>query len=736
MLPMKMKIDKKLLPIKGHFFLYNAGTAPLVPYLSTYARQLGFSSATVGLIYTILPIFGLIAKPLFGVIADRFKIQKPIFLLFQIVTLISFSAIYFIPENASKLTAELDCGDGATMLKSCYKTAEEIDSCKIISLGNQNGTAECRMKCDMTSPKMWQTVCEHWDIPQYCYSNTESIEYTSYVSNVTLRDKCAYIASHNVTLEGYNFKPSCRIGNGFIDINEPCSLKCGNQQLAGIIGQDKANMTCVNNTLNYRLCNGNTSKENVVEMNQPDQCKASCELDKAQPWKLMEICLGWGADVTNACKPKTRAGEHLPDNLSFTGVVRLSKTVTEHNCVYLRLDHIVMDDGTIHYPDCVSKAQYEMELSLFHPACEISCNNAQINELLQAAADSTSEETNQYTKQFWLFFMLMLISWVGQAVTVTFADAICFNLLGTRVSQYGKQRLWGSVGFGLFSLLTGSLIDVFSDGAYKDYTIAFILMFVFMCGSVIVSWFVRVESTKFSVNILADVGSLLKSLHTCVFIAWTIAVGLCTGLIWQFLSWHIEDVARLTCDGADYMKTLQGLVSAIQTFCGEIPFMFLSGYILKKLGHINMMTVVLFAFGVRFVLYSVVTNAWWILPIEMLQGITFGMFYPTMTSYANVVSPPGTETTVQGLVGAIFEGIGTSLGSFIGGRLYETYGGWNTFRWFGYGAFVACVVHALTQYLIKDKHSHVELNQGYSSVIHYGHTNDAVHILDDLDGES
>lgn len=60
-----------------------------------------------------------------------------------------------------------------------------------------------------------------------------------------------------------------------------------------------------------------------------------------------------------------------------------------------------------------------------------------------------------------------------------------------------------------------------------------------------------------------------------------------------------------------------------------------------------MMSLVLFAFGVRFILYSFLTNAWWVLPIEMLQGVTFGMFYPTMASYANAVSPPGTETTVQ-----------------------------------------------------------------------------------------
>ena len=52
------------------------------------------------------------------------------------------------------------------------------------------------------------------------------------------------------------------------------------------------------------------------------------------------------------------------------------------------------------------------------------------------------------------------------------------------------------------------------------------------------------------------------------------------------------------------------------------------------------------------------TNPWWCLPVELLNGLTFGIFYATMASYASIVAPPGTETTIQGLVGAIFEGVG------------------------------------------------------------------------------
>lgn len=44
--------------------------------------------------------------------------------------------------------------------------------------------------------------------------------------------------------------------------------------------------------------------------------------------------------------------------------------------------------------------------------------------------------------------------------------------------------------------------------------------------------------------------------------------------------------------------------------------------------------------------------------MELFQGFTFGIFYATMASYASIVAPPGTEATVQGAVGAVFEGIG------------------------------------------------------------------------------
>lgn len=214
-----------------------------------------------------------------------------------------------------------------------------------------------------------------------------------------------------------------------------------------------------------------------------------------------------------------------------------------------------------------------------------------------------------------------------------------------------------------------------------------------------------------SSNILKDVGQMFLSLRCVVFFVWCVAIGLCTALIWNFLFIYLEGLG-----GASYMKTLEGLVMAIQCFGGELPFFFMSGWILKRIGHVNAMSLVLFGFGVRFFLYSMLQNPWYVLPIELLNGITFGLFYATMASYASIVAPPGTEATMQvsfppktphsisygfyasqSLVGAIFEGVGVSIGSQIAGQLFAAVGARTTFEIFGIGAFIVFIIHVCLQ---------------------------------------
>lgn len=56
---------------------------------------------------------------------------------------------------------------------------------------------------------------------------------------------------------------------------------------------------------------------------------------------------------------------------------------------------------------------------------------------------------------------------------------------------------------------------------------------------------------------------------------------------------------------------------------------------------------------------------------------------------------------LQGLVGAIFEGIGVSAGSFIGGIMFDKVGGSRMFLIYGIAVLVFCVIHMVLQFLLQ-----------------------------------
>lgn len=58
--------------------------------------------------------------------------------------------------------------------------------------------------------------------------------------------------------------------------------------------------------------------------------------------------------------------------------------------------------------------------------------------------------------------------------------------------------------------------------------------------------------------------------------------------------------------------------------------------------------------SLRLLLYSLVVNPWYFLPIELLNGLSHGIFYPNMISYASSIAPKGAQATVQGIVKSVF----------------------------------------------------------------------------------
>lgn len=125
-----------------------------------------------------------------------------------------------------------------------------------------------------------------------------------------------------------------------------------------------------------------------------------------------------------------------------------------------------------------------------------------------------------------------------------------------------------------------------------------------------------------------------------------------TGLLYTYLFLYMFN--ELKAPGL-----LLGL-SQLADCVGEAPFMFLSGWLISRLGHHGSMTMALASFSIRYIGYSllVTTQPWWILILELLHGPGFGLFYANMAIFANIVAPPGAAATMQGVLGGIYDGFG------------------------------------------------------------------------------
>lgn len=123
----------------------------------------------------------------------------------------------------------------------------------------------------------------------------------------------------------------------------------------------------------------------------------------------------------------------------------------------------------------------------------------------------------------------------------------------------------------------------------------------------------------------------------------------------------MEDITlKYHSDNQSWIKTLQGLAVGVQCF-GELPFLFFSGWFIEHIGRLRCMSLGLFVFALRFFSYSVITNPIWILPVELLNGLTYGLSHAVLLSHARFIAPANVATTLVGFAGALFEGVGTYI---------------------------------------------------------------------------
>lgn len=305
--------------------------------------------------------------------------------------------------------------------------------------------------------------------------------------------------------------------------------------------------------------------------------------------------------------------------------------------------------------------------------------------------------------EFWWFSTVVVLRMVLFMIAEVLQETICMRILDGDSVRFGMQRLWGAVGWGFMSLVAGGAIDWYSSGlAQKDRLPGFLLS----AASVIVDFLVVLnlkvpETDGPTSNVLGDVKVVLKNTKVCVFLVWATVGGIFTSYIWFYFIWYVDDLATI------YHTERKSMISSIEGFSlsieclGEIPFFYLSGHLIKLTGHMTAFSISFAMFGLRFLLYSIIRDPLWVLPVELSNGITFGLSYIAGISYSAKIAPVGCEGTVQGLFSMAFQGFGSSLGSLLAGYTFSHLGSVMAFRFIGFVALIMCVIQIVVNYFLK-----------------------------------
>lgn len=328
-------------------------------------------------------------------------------------------------------------------------------------------------------------------------------------------------------------------------------------------------------------------------------------------------------------------------------------------------------------------------------------NHSVVDNKAKNAVNKGRNEPGQARDNNATFFVMGLIFFLKSLFEVfnTFGDAATVKYL-TSIGQggnYGKQRLWGAVGWGSTAVVSGFVID---ESAKRLHQSQFLLAF---CGNLLFSIATAVTIFKLPMQhlesrskprIIQNLRTIFSDLRIVTFLLAILIMGTCMTTIETYLFWFLQDL------NASHL--LMGLAICM-TCMAEVPVMFFSGYLIKYLGHHGVLYLTLVCYTVRYLCYSFLHNAWYVLAIEPLHGVTFGAMWAATTSYGGIISPEGLAATVMGLVYAMHFGLGRLIAGFGGGFIYSDYGPRVLFRSLAVTSAVTCVFFAVSQKLLKKK---------------------------------
>ncbi|KAG2774069.1 hypothetical protein JG687_00004995 [Phytophthora cactorum] len=280
-----------------------------------------------------------------------------------------------------------------------------------------------------------------------------------------------------------------------------------------------------------------------------------------------------------------------------------------------------------------------------------------------------------YWSYHWTLAVLVLANFQSMPAG-SLMDHAVLDMIHKVGGEYGKQRLFGAVGWGAGAYITG--LAVAAAGISWAFNISIIFMFASLLvlrtippvkhghhdetHSAIEEGGKSARQPSFADNMrrICEKKDVIMLLLVVFF------MGLMYGVLSSFLALNLFNLSGGNAQ-------IVGIAIMCETL-SELPAFFFSHAIIQKLGTVKVLLVSIAAYALRITYYAVMTNAWSAIPFEFLHGCTFSLAWAACTQYIYAAAPKGCEGTVMGLLNATQNGLARAVGTMVGGFFYQHYG--------------------------------------------------------------
>ncbi|CAH0724604.1 unnamed protein product, partial [Brenthis ino] len=293
-------------------------------------------------------------------------------------------------------------------------------------------------------------------------------------------------------------------------------------------------------------------------------------------------------------------------------------------------------------------------------------------------------------KTFYIYFFLRFMGTIMLSAGVTIMDPIALTMIQKYGGDFGRERLFSSIGMAIFSPITGMLIDMRSKQVgYTDYSAAFYTYDALLLISAITVAVMPLGAKLPADNLLRDLVNIIKMPHIIIFIFFLFALGNFWGFIESYLFLYLKEL------GAP--NFLLGITVTVGTL-SSIPFLYGADAITSRIGHVNVIIVAFFSHAARLVGYSFIENSWWCFPFEAMESLSVHLMWVAAATYCAMLAPKSLLATLIGVLGMAHFSLGRGSGSFGGGLLIASLGTREAFRYMGLIAFLGGVLYGLLHY--------------------------------------